>query len=179
MRSAAAAAITLTRAAGGRVSFDANYRPALWSEPAEAAARITALLPQVDLLKTNEAELALLTGERDLERGSGRLLELGARACAITLGRQGSYFRVAGGTGFSPAFAVETVDATGCGDAFVAGLLSRLIARGWPDRLTAAVTEEAMVYGNAAGALAATVQGAIPSLPSAEAVDHFLAPQAG
>jgi len=39
------------------------------------------------------------------------------------LGREGSFAQVEEGEGHVPEFRVETVDATGCVDAFVAGLL--------------------------------------------------------
>ncbi len=66
-----------------------------------------------------------------------------------------------------PAFSVEAVDTTAAGDAF-AGMLGASLAGGLP--LPAAVRR-----GLAAGALAVTVRGASPSLPTARAVDDFLA----
>jgi fructokinase len=74
-----------------------------------------------------------------------------------------------------PAFTVDTVDATGCGDAFIAGLLWQFISRGnWRDQLSVERMHEVLHFANAVGALTAKKLGVIPSLPTAAAVDEFL-----
>ncbi len=65
-----------------------------------------------------------------------------------------------------PSFPVESVDATGAGDAFN-GALAVALARG--DNL-----EQAARYANAVGALATTRFGAQSSLPTAVEVEAFL-----
>ncbi len=126
-RSATMEAVRVARQTGALISFDVNYRPTLWNSPQEAYDRIMATVPHVDLLKVNEVELALLAGSEDLDAASKALLEQGPDLCVVTLGPEGSYFQVAGGGEHVPAFKVQTVDATGCGDAFVAGLLCQLV----------------------------------------------------
>jgi len=175
-RSATMEAVRVAREAGALISFDVNYRPTLWNSPQEAYDRIMATVPHVDLLKVNEVELALLAGSEDLDAASKALLEQGPDLCVVTLGPEGSYFQVAGGGEHVPAFKVQTVDATGCGDAFVAGLLCQLIAADdWRDRLSPARMREVLGYANAVGALTALTQGVIPALPTADQVDEFLA----
>ena len=175
-RSATLEALRLARQARALISFDVNYRPALWPDAQSAREAILAASPEVDALKVNEAEMALLTGEQDLAQGSAALLGLGPALVVVTLGPRGSYFRCAEGAGHVPAFAVETVDATGCGDAFVAGLLTALLTDGdWRARLTVDGLRQALRYANAVGALTALTQGVIPALPTAEAVRRFLA----
>jgi fructokinase len=179
-RSATFEAVRLARAGGALISFDANYRPSLW--PGEAAARqqITALAAQAHLLKVNETECQLLTGSNDPEVASRELLELGPTLIVVTLGTQGSYFRLASGGERVPGFTVTTVDATGCGDAFIAGLLSQLTATAIrPDSLTAEILRPALRYASAVGAITALTQGVIPALPTAARVDEFLAQHAG
>jgi len=89
----------------------------------------------------------------------------------------GSWYRVGAAARFAPAFAVHAVDATGCGDGFMAGVLVRLIAAGdeWPACLKEDTLGPAVRYGNAVGALTATQRGAIPALPTAAEVAAFLA----
>jgi ribokinase len=65
-----------------------------------------------------------------------------------------------------PAFEVEPVDTTAAGDAFVAGL-SVALAEGQE-------IYEAVRWGNAAGALAATKLGAQTSLPTRQALERLL-----
>ena len=189
-RSATLRAVEIARRAGALISFDVNYRPDLWSRD-EARARVLDALPLVDLLKINEVETDILGGTDDVDRCSQALLGMGPALCVITLGPGGSLFRVAAGGGHVPAFRVDTVDATGCGDAFVAALLCQLITPSpglppeggrehvnWRDQLTVPRMREILRYANAAGALTSLTQGVIPALPTAEQVAQFLAREA-
>lgn len=175
-RSATLEALRLAREAGALISFDVNYRPSLWKNRAVAYEMITAVLPSVNLLKINETELQLLSGEDDAEAGTRALLQGENNACVVTLGPKGSFFRVASGSGYVPGFTVRTVDATGCGDSFVAALLSQLVAAdNWQAHFVPAQMRTFLRYANAAGALTAQKQGVIPALPTSAAVDAFLA----
>jgi fructokinase len=178
VRSAATRAVEIAHEAGALISFDVNYRPALWSSEEQAHQRVMTMLPYVDLVKVNQTELALLTGREELESGSKILLSHGPKLCVVTLGSGGSYFYNGREGAFVPGFKVKTVDATGCGDAFVAGLLTQLVATGQrtaefsPEQL-----EAALRYANAVGALTALTQGVIPALPNAKRVEEFLSQQ--
>jgi len=173
-RGATLEAVRMAREGGALISLDVNYRPDLWGEN-RARDEVRAVLGSVDLVKVNELELELLTGSINLTRGSRQLLAHGPSLCVVTLGSEGSYFRIARGGETVPPFRVQTVDATGCGDAFVAGLLWQLVSGGdWRAQLEVSRLREALRYANAVGALTSTRQGAIPALPAAETVDSFL-----
>lgn len=188
-RSATLEAIKIAREAGALISYDVNYRPSLWPTPDAALEQAMAMLPQADLLKVNEIELALLAGREHVEQreealaaASKVLLENGPALCVVTLGQNGSFFQTAEGGAYIPPFKVETVDAVGCGDSFVAALLSRLVAgaRGaWRDRLGVDELRAALRYANAAGALTSLTEGVIPALPTAAQVEAFLSRPAG
>jgi fructokinase len=185
-RSATLRAVEIARRAGALISFDVNYRPDLWSRDA-AYERVMATLPLVDLLKINEIEAEILGGEGDIASVSRALLKRGPQLCVVTLGPEGSYFRIAkGGARVSP-FKVGTVDATGCGDAFIAALLCQLLSPlpdtfpkekkikvDWHDHLTVDRLRDILRYANAAGALTSLTQGVIPALPTAAKVEAFL-----
>jgi sugar/nucleoside kinase (ribokinase family) len=180
-RSATLRAITLAGQAGALLSFDVNYRPSLWPDPATAVEIIRAVLPLAHLVKVNEAELRLLAGRDDPAAGSAALMSGANQVCLVTLGAAGSAFRLRGAEGDEfaaiPAFPVETVDAIGCGDAFMAGVLTRLTAgdgRDWPERLTEPFLRQALRYASAVGALTAQRPGVIPALPTAAEVETFL-----
>ena len=178
IRNATYEAVRIVKDAGGLVSFDVNYRPTLWASPEAAYEQIMAILPQVNLLKVNEVELKLLTGEDEPETGSQALSNLGPEVCVMTSGAEGSYFRIGGEFEFVPAFSVKTVDATGCGDAFIAGLLSQLAQEGaWRRQMVPELMRRNLIYANAVGALTAQTQGVIPALPSFKAVEDFLSQQ--
>jgi fructokinase len=182
-RSATREAARVAREAGALVSYDVNYRPSLWRDPEEAIQQAMAMLAHVDLLKVNEGELALLSGQEvdpadanQIGTAAQALLEQGPELCVVTLGPNGSTFQVAEGGEYIPPFEVETVDAVGCGDAFVAGLLTQLVGGegSWRDRLSVAQLREFLRYANAVGALTALTQGVIPALPTAAQVNEFL-----
>lgn len=175
IRSATLRAIEIARAAGAMISFDVNYRPALWQSQEAARLRMLETIPQVDLVKVNDTELALLTGSDDLDPASRSLLRKGPKLCVVTLGAKGSFFQTGQDSEFIPGYEVETVDATGCGDAFIASLLFQLVKDGKmladlsPARLSGALN-----YANAVGALTSLTQGVIPALPYAHQVEKFL-----
>lgn len=128
-----------------------------------------AVLGLVDIVSPNESEAETLTGIRvdstDAARSAAnRLREMGAGHVVMKLGSRGCLY-VGPEELYQPAFEIEAVDTTGAGDAFTAAL-----AIAW-DRLP---LREALLFANAAGALAATVAGAQPSMPKREAVIAFL-----
>lgn len=175
IKSSTLQAIKLVKDAGGMISMDVNYRPSLWPSVHKAYLAVLDILPSVDLLKVNELELELLTAEEDPSHGSEKLIELGPTVCVITTGAGGSYFRTPGGFDFVPAFKVKTVDATGCGDSFIAGLLSRLLRDPkWRIGQSKEDFRRHLMYANAVGAITATKKGVIPALPNSETVQNFL-----
>lgn len=174
-RGATLEAVKIAKAAGALISYDVNYRPTLWKSPDEAREQALAMIRYADLVKMNEAELALLGGEGDLMTASARLLAMGPSLGVVTFGPDGSFFRIAAGSGRVSGFSVKTVDATGCGDAFIAGMVWQLIKGGdWRGQLAPERLRAALRYANAVGALTATKQGVIPSLPITAEVEVFL-----
>ncbi len=177
-RTATQEAVRIAKEAGALISFDVNYRPSLWPSATEALTTIEQMLPKADLIKVNEAELELISGVGDFSIGSEKLLGRGPELCIVTLGAEGSYFRSHLGEGIMPPFRVQTVDAVGCGDAFMAGLLSRLTGyKDWQEALEPEQITGDLRFANAVGALTALAPGVIPALPTAAAVDKFLQEQ--
>ena len=153
------------------IRLAAKYHVRVVLNPAPMAGLSQELLRNVDVLTPNETEAAALTGNsvshpRDLAYSVNR--KYGLKNVIVTMGKAGAIISKL----FSPSpveiptFPVESVDATGAGDAFNGGLAVAL-ARG--DGL-----EEAVRYANAVGALATTRFGAQSSLPTAVEVEAFL-----
>ncbi len=172
-RSATLAAVQTAKEGGAMISFDPNYRPALWS-PKLARRRILETLPLCDLLKLNQQEVELLTGQADPVAGAKSLLDRGPKVCLVTQGAEGSLFVTPRTDGHVPGFRVRTVDATGCGDGFVAAAVKGILDTGELGTLGARDFEDILRYANAVGALTATKKGGIPALPTAAQVDDFL-----
>ncbi|MFT4202730.1 MAG: PfkB family carbohydrate kinase [Chitinophagaceae bacterium] len=81
-------------------------------------------LPYIDILKANESEMEVLTGTGDIEKGAKLLAQWGVREVVVTLGSLGSVVYVDGELYQIPAFVPDKiVDATGCGDTYMAGYL--------------------------------------------------------
>ncbi|WP_420645078.1 carbohydrate kinase family protein [Candidatus Leptofilum sp.] len=178
-RTATLTAVATAKENGAFISFDVNYRPSLWRSDDEALAQIEAMIPQVDLVKVNEVELALLQGEEtETAVAIQNILAQGPTLCVLTRGQDGSLAQTAVTSVTVPSFQVETVDATGCGDAFIAALLTQLTETAdWQQQLTANRLETVLRYANAVGALTAQTQGTIPAMPTAVQVETFLSNQ--
>ena len=108
---------------------------------------IAPALAYTDFLLPNEDQVLGFTGATDLADGCKRLLEAGAGLIAVTCGADGALVVNNEGTEQVPAFAVDVVDTTGCGDAFSAGFVHALTIGRQP--------REAAVLGNAVAALVA------------------------
>jgi fructokinase len=126
-RAATRRALAVARAAGVLISVDPNWRRHLWDEPGEATGLVEEVLEGADVVKLSDDELEPLTGSSDPRRAAAALHRIGCQLVVVTLGARGCYFSTDGRDGEVPAEAVEVVDTTGAGDAFVAGLLASLL----------------------------------------------------
>jgi sugar/nucleoside kinase (ribokinase family) len=89
-----------------------------WIEPA---------LEHLDYFLPNDEQAIGFTGERELGAACAALVERGVGCVAATCGAEGVLIvEEGGGEQRVPAFAVDVVDTTGCGDAFSAGFLRGL-----------------------------------------------------
>ena len=139
--------------------------------PAPARPLPEELLSLPDFIVPNESELSLLTElpVQDIpsaEKAAKTLLERGIQNVIVTLGANGALIVNRELTKHIPSFKVDVVDTTAAGDAFIGGFASALLQN--------KSMEEAVQYGCACGALAATKFGAQPSLPTKEEVETFL-----
>ena len=79
---------------------------------------------------------------------------------------------------FVPPFKVKTIDAIGCGDAFIAGLLVKLVAgANWRENISNDRLRDSLRFANAVGALTSLNRGVIPALPTSKQVEDFLVNQ--
>lgn len=135
--------------------------------PAPARPLPQSLLARVDYLLPNQHELQLLAeGEADYATAAARLLQSGVRNLVVTLGEEGALLVTAGFQEKLAAFTVPVVDTVAAGDAFAAAFCVAL-AEGKSLR-------DAVLWGNAAGAIAVTHPGAQPSMPNREELIQFL-----
>jgi ribokinase len=123
--------------------------------PSPTAALSPELLSLCDYAVPNETESEALGGTQFL-------LGSGVNTVITTLGERGA--GISNGTSMTPIapYKVDAIDTVGAGDAFVGALCAEL-ARG-------ETIEHAARIASIVGALATTVHGAVPSLPTRAAV---------
>ncbi|MCD7098374.1 carbohydrate kinase [Stenotrophomonas sp. MMGLT7] len=166
----------LAAAAGALVSIDLNLRPALWPRDADPRPWLWRALALAKLVKLSREELEALTDAGDTAAVIERLLAGDAEAVVVTDGAAPIHWWTRSRHGQATTFPVDTIDTTAAGDAFVAGLLWRLVALGiGAGTLAAAFDDDAvradlLRHGAAAGALATTRHGAFVAMPDADAV---------
>lgn len=97
---------------------DQNVRAIDWPAKKEA-------LQYIHTIKVNESEMAVLTGQTDVKEGAYVLADWGVKEVVITLGSMGSVIYTNNTFYTIPAYVPTTsvVDATGCGDTYMAGYL--------------------------------------------------------
>lgn len=160
------AVVEIARAAAGRgVTVHLNAAP--------ADRRALELARDVDHLIVNESEAALLVGATahdvaaDAGATVGALRRAGFARVTLTLGAAGAIHCDGGLLRRAKAPRVAVVDTTAAGDAFIGAWVAAESAGAPVDaRLRRAV---------AAGTLAVTAAGALPSLPAADAIERLAA----
>ncbi|HEX4010638.1 MAG TPA: sugar kinase [Solirubrobacteraceae bacterium] len=155
-------AMALARNSGTTVSFDLNYRRALWST-ADAAPALTAAVRGADVVFAGAEEAAIVAGTGEPAAAARAIAAMGPSQVLIKLGADGCLALIDGAQLTLSAPAVTVLDTVGAGDAFVAGYLAELIAGAAPARRVATAV--------AAGALAVTVSGDWEGLPDRTALE--------
>lgn len=157
------------------ISFDPNYRESLWESKEEARILLSKFASKANILKINEQEALFLTKQSYLEKASEVLFGENTVLIAITLGSKGCFIKTRNFFTFVQGFKVKQVDSTGCGDAFLAGLLAKIIKQ---KRNIESFNEKDLIeigkFANGTGAIAVTHLGGTESLPTSEEVKMFL-----
>jgi len=163
-RTACKHALDLTRAAGGTISLDPNFRPELMTLE-DFQKVVEPYLIEADLLLPTAEEALAVTGEinayhaaRTLAKKPGAIVVLkhGPEGCSIF--QKGKFLEI-------PGFPVKEIDPTGAGDCFSAAFIAGLEA-GWP-------MEQVGKFANAAGALAVTKLGPMEGAPTRSQVENL------
>lgn len=155
---------------GVMVSYDVNVRPDIWRDSVMSPRAMVDVLRFVDVVKLSDEDFDWIRAHvAPTLQAPRQLLDLGCRLVVCTHGKDGATLFTREAVVKVPAPQVEVVDTTGAGDAFMAGVISRLCQAGigrpsdldW--RLTPALLQEA---GNFAAACAGRIlvqRGAMPA----------------
>lgn len=158
-RSALVAALEYARDHDLIISYDPNLRLNLWPDAETARAGMIAGLDYATVLKVSEEELEFITGGDDVTP----LWRDGMKLIVVTRGAAGSSAFTRSARADAPGFAVTSVDTTGAGDGFVAGMLAGVLEYGAEN---AEKLPDMLRFANAVGAITTTKKGAIPALPT-------------
>lgn len=148
------------------VSFDVNFRSDIFKDENAAKERYKKLLEIADVIKFSEEEIDIFGEEYIKEKLFDKLL-------CISLGGNGSEWRLNGKSGRVNSIKVNPVDTTGAGDAFFAGVLSGLDGTD-KSRWTEEFLNEVFLKANVCGALTTLKKGAIDGLPDVSQVEDAL-----
>jgi fructokinase len=166
------AALKYAKDTSNLIAFDANLRLKRWESEHHCRETVVSFLKQATIVKLAEDELNFLMETNSLEAGLEKILKWNIPYLFITMGGKGAYGVMKGDKVFSPAPKVDTIDTTGAGDAFMAGLLYCFHEKGMPrgnTRLT-----EYLHFANRVGAQATTGLGSLTSrIDLIELKKHF------
>lgn len=128
--------------------------------------RFAEILPLVDHLILSRKFATKRTGKHSAREAVEQLAQIGAKVSIVTDGEAGAWVVADGSCFHYPAFSVQVLDSTGCGDAFH-GVYAACLACAMPlmDRLR---------YASAAAALKALHLGAQRGLPTRLEIESFL-----
>ncbi|MCX6078314.1 MAG: carbohydrate kinase family protein [Chloroflexi bacterium] len=163
-KDAAWRAIELAESLGIPLTLDLGVEPAV-----ALGADLEHLLGKLDLLVLGDQEAMTIAHRDNLESALDYLLSCGVKTIGLKLGKEGCMLVTSQSRAQLPGFKVNTIDTTGAGDAFSAGMIF--------GRLCGLSLEARALLANTLGALATTVWGGGASLQAMEFVRIFLSQQ--
>jgi fructokinase len=174
-RSTHMAAMKIAQESGSLMSYDPNLRLPLWPSPEAAREGILSIWSEADIVKVSDEEVKFLTNGGDDKRDEVvmTLWHEKMKLLLVTDGPDGCRYYTPGFKGRVNSFKVATIDTTGAGDAFVAGLLHQLANN--KDLLSSeSALKSALHFACACGAITTTERGAIPAMPDKPSVEKFM-----
>jgi fructokinase len=178
MKQAHKKAIAAVSDEGGLISFDPNVRLPLWEDSEDCRKAILEFLPTADIVKVSDEELVFITGIKEESDAIQSLFVGNVKAVVYTKGAAGADLFLKAEKFESSGYAVEPVDTTGAGDAFIGGFLYQLLElQANPANVEEVLRgnqREVLRFANASGALTTTGKGAISALPTKGEVEKLI-----
>lgn len=147
------------------ISYDVNYRPALWKKDVARAIISHTINEYANILEITDDEMRLLGWEKepgDLKSSLSRVPSI----CAVKMGEKGCYLMRNGEEARIKPFQVEVKDTVGAGDAFDAGLIAGILKE-----LPLIKLGE---FANAVASLTCRGTGPLSMQPSSEEVQRLI-----
>ena len=174
VKSATKKAIDIAKENNVLISFDPNYRPALWKNDNLVKEAIEYGLNKCDILKISDNELEFITGMNDMNEA---IIEIknkyDIKLILVTLGENGSMYWYENCIGYRSGFKSEVIDTTGAGDTFHGALLSKIMEIDI-DNIDVEYLDYALDFANAAASIVVKRKGALKSMPTKEEINTIL-----
>lgn len=173
-KEATLAAAEHAKNSGKLISYDPNLRLALWESEEVARAGMRLGLDYAHIVKISEEEMDTVLNEGEtIEELFVTFPQI--KLVLLTHGADGStVYTPKGKIARIAGFKVNSVDTTGAGDSFMAGILVGVLEQiGDSGDFNQLDYKKLLRFANASGALATIGRGAIPSLPTRKVVEDF------
>ena len=173
-------AVRYAKEKGLLISYDPNYRAALWDSEEHAIEMMKSLIPCADILKVSDEEMVMLTGSNDFGEGSRILRDMAKSGdteplVMVTLGGDGVFVRYGDFAEAVPGFSVKVADTNGAGDTFLGAMLMQICKvpgeNGGKLEFAEDQLKDMVRLANKAASITCSRSGAIPAMPTAAEIE--------
>lgn len=176
VKNATIKALKTAKEAGVTISFDPNLREPLWDSLDDAKREISFGMSRCDILKISDNEITWFTGKVDFDEGVADLWEMypDIKMILVSMGRDGSRcYQKGRSVTVKPFLQEKTIETTGAGDTFCAGVLHYVLKQGLRD-YSENEMKDMLTFANAAASIITTRKGALRVMPSKEEVEALI-----
>ncbi len=166
-KTAVLTALRFAKKQGKIISYDPNYRPALWLDDATACRGMALGLPYANIMKISYQEGRLLSGQSGYDQICTYFHQQNIEIICLTLGERGTYISTPRQQRLVKGYKAVPLDTTGAGDCFMGCFLHYIAEANKP--LTAFSIVELVHYtevANAAASLCIEELGGMPAMPT-------------
>ena len=176
VKNATIKALKTAKEAGVTISFDPNLREPLWDSLDDAKREISFGMSRCDILKISDNEITWFTGKVDFDEGVAALWEMypDIKMILVSMGRDGSRcYQKGRSVTVKPFLQEKTIETTGAGDTFCAGVLHYVLKQGLRD-YSEDEMKDMLTFAYAAASIITTRKGALRVMPSKEEVEALI-----
>ena len=176
VKNATIKALKTAKEAGVTISYDPNLREPLWDSLDDAKREISFGMSRCDILKISDNEITWFTGKVDFDEGVAALWEMypDIKMILVSMGRDGSRcYQKGRSVTVKPFLQEKTIETTGAGDTFCAGVLHYVLKQGLRD-YSEDEMKDMLTFANAAASIITTRKGALRVMPSKEEVEALI-----
>lgn len=170
MKEAHEALLAKAHEVGATVVFDPNVRLPLWEDHQAYQQTIQSFIPYADIVKISDEELSFITQISDEQQALQSLFQGRVKAVIYTQGGEGASLIFEDGTTYTARpNAVDVVDTTGAGDAFIGAVIAELMqATTQPIETLKTEGQAILAFANDVAGHVVQQYGALSSLPTRE-----------